>query len=45
MMQAGSTKSYRNRGEMTQPEVAKDSLLDAMVPEQRVRSVGEGYFR
>lgn len=45
MMQAGSTKSYRNRGEMTQPEVAKEDLLDDMVPEQWVRSIGEGYFR
>ena len=30
---------------MTRPEVAKEGLLDDTVPEQWVRSVGEGYFR
>lgn len=33
MMQEISTRSYGNRREMTQPEVAEEGLLDDMVPE------------
>lgn len=33
MMQAVSTKSYGNIGEVTQPEVAEEGLSDDMVPE------------